>query len=151
MNTSKIPQITISVSFDKKIRKSELITIQTSEEAANSFREIFNKDTFDWTEEFMILCLSAGKKVVGFYKISSGGITGTIADPRVILTVALNCCATSLILAHNHPSGNLKPSRADIEVTGKIQRAAALLDITVLDHIIITAEGHYSLLDNGDM
>lgn len=149
MNNITIPEITISVSFDKKVKKSDLITVRNSSDIADLLRQVFNKDTFDWTEEFVVLCLNRANKVMGFCKISSGGITGTVADPRVILTLALNCTATSLILAHNHPSGNLQPSRADEEITQKIKLAAGYLDIQVLDHIILSDEGYYSFRDEG--
>lgn len=144
-----IPEIKISVTFDKKVKKSELVKISNSRDIADLLREVFNKDTFDWTEEFIILCLNQNNRVVGFHKVSSGGITGTVADPRVILTIALNCCATSLILSHNHPSGNLLPSRADEELTKKIKNAASFLDIRVLDHVIVSDEGYYSFADEG--
>jgi len=144
-----IPEIKISVTFDKKVKKSDLVTVRSSRDIADLLRQVFNKDTFDWTEEFIILCLNRANKVVGFHKVSSGGITGTVADPKVILTVALNCCATSIILSHNHPSGNLQPSRADEELTHKIKNAASYLDIKVLDHIIVTDESYYSFADEG--
>ncbi len=83
------------------------------------------------------------------YQLSKGGITGTIADVRLILSVALKTLATGLILAHNHPSGNLKPSEADKKITNKIRQAAKLLDIELMDHIIISNEGYYSFMDEG--
>jgi DNA repair protein RadC len=87
--------------------------------------------------------------VIGSYQLSKGGITGTIADVRLILSVALKTLASGLILAHNHPSGNLKPSEADKHITSKIRQAAKLLDIELLDHIIISSEGYYSFMDDG--
>lgn len=144
-----LPEIKINLSFDKKIKKSELITIQSSTDAYKVFKQIFNADTFDWVEESIILCLNRANKVVGFYKISSGGTTGTVVDPKVIFTVALNCAASGIILAHNHPSGNLQPSQSDKDITMKLKDAGKLLDINVLDHIILTDEGFYSFTDNG--
>lgn len=146
-----IPEINIKLSFDKNIKKSELFVIKTSVDIASVLREVFNKDTFDWTEEFIILCLNQRNAVVGFYKVSSGGISSVTVDPKVVLTVALNCMATKLILAHNHPSGNLQPSRADEELTQRIKIAARYLDIIVLDHVIISDESYYSFADNGMM
>jgi DNA repair protein RadC len=81
--------------------------------------------------------------------VSSGGITGTVADPRIILAAAVKCCAVNIILAHNHPSGSLKPSRADEQLTVKIKEAARFLDITVLDHIIVSTEGYFSFAEEG--
>ena len=83
------------------------------------------------------------------YQLSKGGIKGTIADVRLILSVALKTLATGLILVHNHPSGNLKPSEADKHITSKIRQAAKLLDIELIDHIIISSEGYYSFMDEG--
>jgi DNA repair protein RadC len=87
--------------------------------------------------------------VLCIYNVSSGGITGTVADPRLIYTAALRVNAVSLILAHNHPSRSLKPSRADEELTQKIKGAGAFLDIKVLDHLLISSEGYYSFADEG--
>ena len=84
-----------------------------------------------------------------FEIISRGGITGTVADPRIILKKAVEEGATSIVLSHNHPSGNLKPSRADEELTQKIKQAASFFDIRVLDHVIVSDEGYYSFADEG--
>ena len=100
-------------------------------------------------EEFKVMLLNRGNKVIGVYEASSGGLTGTVADPRLILAAALKSLAVSIILSHNHPSGNLKPSRADEELTQKIKVAAAYHDIKVMDHIIITSEGYYSFANEG--
>ncbi len=103
------------------------------------------------TEVFAVLFLNRANKVKHFEIISEGGITGTVADPRIILGRALEEKAVNIILCHNHPSGNLKPSRADEELTAKIKAAAALLDITVLDHIIVGEAGYFSFADEGLM
>ena len=100
-------------------------------------------------EVFGVLYLNRANKINHFEIISEGGITGTVADPRIILKKALEENAVSLILCHNHPSGNLKPSRADEELTAKIKEAASYLDIKVLDHIIVSEEGYYSFADEG--
>ncbi len=100
-------------------------------------------------EVFAVLFLNRANKVNHFEIISEGGITGTVADPKIILRTALEQNATSIILCHNHPSGNLKPSRADTELTAKIKGAAALLDINVPDHIIVSEDGYYSFADEG--
>jgi len=143
----KIPEIKINLSFDKKVNKSELVTISGSESCVMVLREVFNKDTFDWTEEVVMLCLNRANKVVGFYKVSSGGMSSCIVDPRVIFTIALNCSAHSIILSHNHPSGNKVPSIQDKNITEKIKEAGKLLDIALLDHIILTDTGYFSFMD----
>ena len=98
-------------------------------------------------EVFAVVFLNRGNKIIHFEIISKGGITGTVADPRIILKLALNHGATSIILSHNHPSGNLQPSHADIELTKKIKQAAEIMDIKLLDHIIVSEEGYYSFMD----
>jgi DNA repair protein RadC len=146
-----IPEIKISLSFDKKVKKSELRTITGVESCVDILREVFNKDTFDWTEEVVMLCLNRANKVVGFYKISSGGLSSSIVDPRVIFTIALNCAANSIILSHNHPSGNTTPSAQDREITKKIKEAGKMLDISLLDHIILTDDNYYSFMEDGNL
>jgi DNA repair protein RadC len=100
-------------------------------------------------EVFAILFLNRANKINHFEIISEGGITDTIADPRIILKKALEEDATSIILCHNHPSGSTKPSRADVELTGKIKEAARYFDIKVLDHVIVSDDGYYSFADEG--
>ncbi|HMU45774.1 MAG TPA: DNA repair protein RadC [Chitinophagaceae bacterium] len=100
-------------------------------------------------EVFAVLFLNRANKINHFEIISEGGITGTVADPRIILKKALEENAVSVILCHNHPSGSLKPSRADEELTHKIKEAARFLDIKVLDHIIVSEDGYFSFADEG--
>jgi len=90
-------------------------------------------------------------RVLGVVEISQGGLSGTVADPKVIFAAALKSCASDIVLAHNHPSGELDPSREDIALTNKIKAGAELLDLKVLDHLIISKEGFYSFADNGLM
>lgn len=100
-------------------------------------------------EVFAVLFLNQANKLNHFKIISEGGITGTVADPRLILKTALEENAVNIVLCHNHPSGSLKPSRADEELTQKIKAAARFFDITVLDHIIVSEDGYYSFADEG--
>ncbi len=102
-------------------------------------------------EVFKILILNRRNLVTKIIEISAGGVSGTIVDPKIIFKKALDANASSIILAHNHPSGNLKPSTADIQVTKKIAAAGMTLEIRVLDHIIISDKGYYSFLDEGLM
>jgi DNA repair protein RadC len=101
-------------------------------------------------EVFAVIFLNRANRITHFEIISSGGITGTVADPRIILKKALEEEAVSLILCHNHPSGNLRPSKADEEITHKIRHAAGYFDIRVLDHIIVSTDGYYSFADEGN-
>jgi DNA repair protein RadC len=100
-------------------------------------------------EIFAVVFLNRANKIIHFEIVSSGGITGTVADPRIILKKALEEEAVSLILCHNHPSGSLKPSRADEELTLKIKEASRFFDIRILDHVIVSSEGYFSFADEG--
>ena len=102
-------------------------------------------------ECFMVVYLNRANKIIQYEIVSEGGITGTVADPRIILKKALDHHAVSIILCHNHPSGNLKPSKSDELLTSKIKSAAGYLDIQVLDHIIVSEDGYYSFSDEGMM
>lgn len=100
-------------------------------------------------EVFVVVFLNRANKIMHYEVISEGGITGTVADPRVIIKKALEHDAVNIILCHNHPSGSTKPSRQDEELTQKIKEAARFLDIRVIDHIIVSEEGYYSFADEG--
>jgi DNA repair protein RadC len=102
-------------------------------------------------EVFAVIFLNQANRVNHFEIMSQGGITGTVADPRIILRKALEENAVNLILCHNHPSGSLKPSRADEDLTLKIKHAAQYLDMKVIDHIIVSNEGYFSFADAGIM
>lgn len=100
-------------------------------------------------EEFWVLYLNNSNRVIEQFPLSKGGITGTVADVRLAMKKALETRATGIVLAHNHPSGTLKPSRADRDLTAKFKSAAQSLDITLHDHVIITEVGYYSFADEG--
>jgi len=106
-------------------------------------------DTIEYFEEFKILLLNRANFVLGIYTVSKGGIAGTIVDSKVIFGVALKAAASGLIVAHNHPSGNLKPSSNDIEITKSLVAAGKILDVKVLDHIIVANTGYFSFADEG--
>ena len=111
----------------------------------------YKEGTIDYKEYFKVLFLNQANQVLGYTQISEGGITETSVDVRMILQAALLTNSVSLILAHNHPSGNLKPSTLDIELTRCIKEAAKLMRINVLDHIIMTSESYYSFSDEGTL
>ena len=100
-------------------------------------------------EEFWIVMLNRANEVLRTEKISEGGVSGTIADPKLIFKTALDHLASAIILVHNHPSGNLKPSQADLDLTKKLKQAGGFLEIAVLDHVIFTDHGYYSFVDEG--
>lgn len=126
----------------------EKIVIRSSIDIAQYLRAIIKDYSY---EVFGVLFLNKANKINHFEIISRGGITGTVADPRIILKKALEKDATSIVLCHNHPSGNVKPSRADEELTYKIKEAAKYFDIKVIDHIIVSEEGYYSFSDEGNL
>lgn len=102
-------------------------------------------------EVFAVIFLNMANKIKHFEVLSKGGLTHTIVDPRIVFQKALEVKATSMVLCHNHPSGNLKPSRADEEITARLKSAGILLDIKVLDHLIVSDEGYFSFADEGMM
>ena len=111
---------------------------------------VFDADTIGYKETFKVLLLNNANKIIGYTTISEGGLTSTIVDVRVIIQTALVCNATSIILTHNHPSGNPRPSGQDDSLTKKIKSACELMDIRMLDHIIVTPYGSfYSYCNEG--
>lgn len=134
----------LGIRRDAASNKRDVIT-QSSEVAGF----LKSKLQYKKHEVFAVLFLNQANKIMHYEVLSEGGITGTIADPRIILRKALSHDAVNIILCHNHPSGSIKPSRADKELTTKIKEAALLFDMTVLDHIIVSADGHFSFADEG--
>jgi len=121
--------------------------ISSSLDAYNVLVNFFPSETLCLQERFVAMYLNRSNRVIGVYHMSTGGITGTVVDIRLLLSVALKTAATGIILAHNHPSGNLRPSETDKEITNKIKAACKLMDIELLDHLIISPEGSYSFAD----
>ena len=105
---------------------------------------------FETREFFMALLLNQANKIIHEQILSEGGITGTVADPRVLFKLALSHEATGIIICHNHPSGQLHPSRMDDLLTEKVKKGAALLDIKLIDHIIVSTEGYYSYAEQSN-
>ncbi len=139
----------INVTYKPKFKASERPAISTAKDCYNILLQNWDMNKIDLLEQFKILLLNRANKVLGIYEVSSGGMTGTVADPKLIFSTALKGCANSNILSHNHPSGNLKPSQADINLTQKLRTAGSFLDIDVLDHIILTSEGYISFVEEG--
>ena len=141
----------LTVSYHVTPDWSILPVIGSSEDAYKAIYPFFPSHTVALQEHFIVCYLNRANKMIGVYHISSGGITGTVCDPRIILGTALKVAAVSIVLSHNHPSGNLKASTADIELTRRLAEAGKLMDINVLDHLIVTPEdGKYlSFADHG--
>lgn len=124
--------------------------IRSPLEATEAFKKFFPKSTIALKEMAVAMYLNRNNEILGFYKVSSGGISGTVVDIRLILGTALKTASCSLMLCHNHPSGNMKASIQDIELTQKLREGAKMLDIKLLDHIILAPDGRYlSFADEG--
>lgn len=137
----------IKVSYIPTGRPGTQITC--SNDAYQELKNWFSDDTIALQEQFVVLYLNRANRVLAAYEVSRGGMTGTVADPRLILSTALKVTAVGILVAHNHPSGSLKPSQADIQLTDKIKDAGKLLDIQLVDHLILTPEEYYSFADEG--
>jgi len=125
--------------------------ISKSSECYDILLSTWNLDTIELCEEFKILLLNRANKVLAISTLSKGGTAGTVVDPKLLFTTALKLKASSIILAHNHPSGELKPSQQDIKMTNNLIEGGKYLDIPVLDHLIISSHGYYSFGDEGLM
>ena len=131
------------------MKPSERPLVQSSRACYELLKLTWDENKIEFVEQFKVVLLNRAQRVLGIYELSTGGVTGTVADPKLVFIAALKANACNIILTHNHPSGNLKPSRADEELTKKIATAGMYLDIKVSDHIIVTNEGYYSFADEG--
>ena len=145
--------ITIAAALEIGRRREGSVFLQkTTVRSSTDVAAYLKTKLKDYTHEvFAVLFLNRSNKIIDFQIVSSGGISGTVADPRIILKQAVQLGASVIILSHNHPSGNLKPSRADEDITHKIVKAASYLDIKVADHIIVSEEGYFSFADEALM
>ena len=128
--------------------KFEQVKISEHQDAYNIIRR-FYFDDLEIYESAFILLLNEANKMIAYAKISQGGTVGTVVDVKLIAKYAIDCLASGVVLAHNHPSGNLNPSQQDIAITDKVKKALKLLDIYLVDHLIITKEGYYSFAEQG--
>lgn len=144
---SQIPIAKIELRYDIDISKSERLKLTSSRKATEILRSLFPVHSIELQEQFLILFLNNSNEIMGYYPLSIGGITGTVVDVRLVFSAALNCGAVACIVSHNHPSGTLKASDADKQITKKLASAGELLDIKLLDHIIITKDDYFSFAD----
>jgi DNA repair protein RadC len=126
------------------------IKVTDSDSTYKILKENWDMDTIQLQEEFKVLLLNRANNVLGIYPLSKGGVSGTMVDVKLLLASAIKANASSIIIAHNHPSGNLKPSENDNRLTRKIKQASKLCDITLLDHLIVTKDAYYSYSDECD-
>lgn len=140
----------IEVSYRPKIAHRPQITCST--DSYEILKTCYDPNTIGYVETFIALYLNRASRVIGYKVISTGGVASTIVDAKVVFGIALKCCASSIILSHNHCSGNTNPSQADRKLTQKLVKAGELLDIFVLDHLILTPNGVYrSFADEGEI
>ena len=139
----------VELVYKTKIKASERPSVTCSQDAYNILLQQWDANKLCMVEQFKVLLLNNANKVLGISDISTGGVSSTVADPRIVFATALKANASKIILAHNHPSGNLQPSQADKELTSKMREGGRFLDLQVLDHIIVTNEGYYSFGDQG--
>ena len=139
----------IEIRYKSKVKATERPRVTASSDAAEILRPIFN-DLVEHREAMFALYLNRANKVLGYFLIGLGGISGVVADPKLIFQGALKLNASGIILAHNHPSGNKTPGQADIDLTKKVKAGGAYLEVTLLDHLIILPDDSYfSLADEG--
>ena len=137
----------IELKYSPSILKQKRIKITNSQSAYKAFLTNWDMDTIELYEEFKVLLLNRANEVLGIHSLSKGGISGTIVDLKLLFAVVLKSASSSIILAHNHPSGNLKPSEADKALNNKINKVAGYLDIYVWDNLVITKDGYFSYAD----
>lgn len=139
----------IQLTYKTKVKPSQRPMITSSKEAYAILLESWDEDKLEFVEQFKVLLLNRANKVLGIYEVSTGGVSGTVADPKLIFAAAIKANASAIILSHSHPSGQLKPSDADLKLTKNLKDGGQYLEISVLDHIIVTSEGYYSFADEG--
>ena len=148
LNKNRPPKVRIV--YSKNQKSSDRPKVTASKDVYYWFKQIWSSQ-MQTREEMYVLLLNRNNKILGYHVLSMGGITSTVADIRLLYAVALKSLATSIILAHNHPSGSLQPSNSDIDLTKKVKDAGLLMDITLLDHLIITNDSYYSFADEGNL
>lgn len=140
----------VKLAYTPKFKATELPQISASKDAFDVLYPLFDQDTIAHSEAFIVVFLNKANRPIGWKTLSQGGSAGTVVDLKILLQYALLMNAAALIVAHNHPSGSLLPSQADIELTRRMKKATEWLDMPVLDHLIVTYEGtYYSFADQG--
>ena len=141
----KVAEIKVSYSTNH----ADKVKLTNYKETYDFILSHWNKDIIEYLEESKIILLNRANVVLGIYELSKGGISGTVVDIWIILGIALKCNATGIMLVHNHPSGNLHPSEADRKITLKLKEACQLLELSLIDHLIISKQSCYSFAQEG--
>jgi DNA repair protein RadC len=146
---AKAISIIAALELGKRRRSAEARERKKISSSSDAYEQLYAITSDLDYEKFWVMLLDQANKVIRITEVSEGGITGTIADPKKIFKVALEGNACNIILCHNHPSGQLKPSEADIKITEKLKKSGEMIDIKVLDHLIIGIDGFFSFADEG--
>ncbi len=141
----------ITLAYQPKVRLKDRPKVDCSRQVYEVLYRFWEKESLELAEHFQVMLLNRSNRVLGICTISKGGTSSTIVDAKLVFATALKANASSLIVSHNHPSGNLEPSAADRRLTGKLVEIGKALDLPVLDHIIVTVEGYYSFADEGEL
>jgi DNA repair protein RadC len=139
----------VQITYSNPVKSVDRFKVVGSQSVASALREFW--PSYDHIEFMYMIMLNRQNQILGYHQVSKGGITGTIIDLRVIYQVALKANASAIIIAHNHPSGNLEPSETDKKVSREVKDAGKILNITLLDHIILTTDGFHSMADDGQL
>ena len=148
-NSNNIAEVKLI--YSTRVKPNDRLKIQSSKQSFEVFKQTWNHETIELKEEMKVMLLNHGHRMLGIYKLSEGGVSGTVADPKLIFAAAIKSNSSAIILAHNHPSGNTQPSQADIQLTKRCREIGDLLEVKVLDHIIVTTDGYLSFADEGIM
>lgn len=137
----------IELSYKSKFPASTRPRVLTSRQAYEVLMSSWDDNKISFVEQAKVLLLNRANRVLGIHEVSSGGVAGTVVDPKLVFIAAIKANASSILLAHNHPSGNLKPSTQDELLTERLRQCGKFLDIHLHDHIIVSTEGYYSFAD----
>ncbi|MNW96100.1 hypothetical protein D3C86_255270 [compost metagenome] len=141
----------VQLSYKPHFRAQERPQISTSEQAYKVLIDNWDMNLINYIEQAKMILLNRNNRVLGIVNLSTGGSASTVMDSRILFTIALKATATSIIICHNHPSGNLRPSSEDIRITEKIKQAGKLLEIEVHDHLIISENSYFSMAEKAYM
>lgn len=139
----------VRVAYSRKIKDADRYKITCSDDAVEVLRSRWKKNRIQYVEEFKIILLDRGNRVLGIYTASVGGQAGCVVDPKIIFGVALKANAAAILASHNHPSGQNFPSPTDQKITQKLKEAGQILDLPLLDHLILTQSEYFSFADQG--
>lgn len=155
METTKVTEMMqvdeIELVYRRRTNIQNRPVISNSRDVYDVLMAHWDDSKLELLEQTKVILLNRANRVLGIIDLATGGMTSAIVDIRLVLAAALKACAPSVIIAHNHPSGSLRPSTADYVLTRMLREAAKYMDISLFDHLIVTREGYYSFKDEGDL